>query len=102
MIHERFREGISEAEKYDYEDEQLLLVGDWYHRSAVDVQTSYPTLMSSGNEVCLLRRAIATINTDSIFSLFRIRFSSMGWDTLIALWPFPHCQLNAKMFGCQV
>jgi len=92
-------EGLSEAEKYDYEDEQLLLVGDWYHRSAVDVQASYLTFMSSGNEVCLLRGTIAAINADSIFSLFPIRFSSMGWDNSIAPWLFPLSQLNAKMFG---
>lgn len=51
MIYKRFVDGISESEIYDYEDEQLLLIGDWYHRSAVDVQASYLTFRSSGNEV---------------------------------------------------
>ena len=55
VIHKRFEQGISEWEKYDYEDEQLLLVGDWYHRSAVDVQASYLTFRSSGNEVLCTR-----------------------------------------------
>ena len=51
VVHKRFEGGLSEAEKYHYEDEQLLLVGDWYHRSSADVQASYPTFKSSGNEV---------------------------------------------------
>jgi hypothetical protein len=50
-VHKRFEQGLSEAEKYHYEDEQLLMVGDWYHRPAADVQASYLTFRSSGNEV---------------------------------------------------
>jgi FtsP/CotA-like multicopper oxidase with cupredoxin domain len=51
VIHKRFEKGLSEFEKYEYEDEKLLLIGDWYHRSAMDVQASYLTSRSSGHEV---------------------------------------------------
>jgi hypothetical protein len=36
---------------YEYGEEQLLLIGDWYHYSAEEVQASYLTFMSSGHEV---------------------------------------------------
>jgi hypothetical protein len=52
VVHEGFENGgLSESQKYGYDDDQLLLVGDWYHRSAVDVQASYLTFRSSGHEV---------------------------------------------------
>jgi hypothetical protein len=86
VIHKRFEKGVSESEKYEYDDEQLLLVGDWYHRSAVDVQASYLTFRSSGNEVTYLQN-ICSEHADCNFSLFRIPFSSMDLGTSIVQWP---------------
>ena len=51
VIHKRFEKGLSEFDEYEYEDETILLIGDWYHRSAVDVQAGYLTSRSSGHEV---------------------------------------------------
>ncbi|KAJ9209949.1 CAZyme family AA1 [Paecilomyces variotii] len=39
-----------DSEKYHYNKELLLLVGDWYHRSAVDVLAWYMRAGSFGNE----------------------------------------------------
>ncbi|KAF8854167.1 hypothetical protein BDZ45DRAFT_716300 [Acephala macrosclerotiorum] len=50
VIHKPITEIDVESEIYNYDHEQLLLIGDWYHRSAVDVQASYLTFMSSGHE----------------------------------------------------
>jgi hypothetical protein len=36
---------------YGYNEEQLLLIGDWYHYTAEEVQASYLTFRSSGHEV---------------------------------------------------
>lgn len=37
--------------RYNYEKELLLLIGDWYHRSAKDVLAWYKTPGNFGNEV---------------------------------------------------
>jgi FtsP/CotA-like multicopper oxidase with cupredoxin domain len=41
----------SEAVEYGYEQEVLLLIGDWYHRSADDVLAWYTSARGFGNEV---------------------------------------------------
>jgi FtsP/CotA-like multicopper oxidase with cupredoxin domain len=51
VIHEPVSDGVGQAERYGYCQEQLLLVGDWYHRTAEEVQASYLTYMSSDHEV---------------------------------------------------
>jgi hypothetical protein len=51
VIHEPLIGGVGQTEKYGYSQEQLLLVGDWYHRTAEEVQASYLTHISSGHEV---------------------------------------------------
>jgi FtsP/CotA-like multicopper oxidase with cupredoxin domain len=54
VVHEPFKHGLSESEKYGYDKEQLLLIGDWYHRSAEEVLANYLTFRSSENEVLYL------------------------------------------------
>lgn len=55
VVHKPIMDGITELESYSYDQEQLLLVGDWYHLSAAEVQGTYLTYLSQGNEViCLL------------------------------------------------
>jgi FtsP/CotA-like multicopper oxidase with cupredoxin domain len=51
VVHHPLIEGTREAEEYGYDEEQLLLVGDWYHYTAEEVQASYLTFRSSGHEV---------------------------------------------------
>jgi FtsP/CotA-like multicopper oxidase with cupredoxin domain len=51
VVHKPVAAGIVESELYDYEEEQLLLVSDWYHYTAEEVQASYLTFRSSGHEV---------------------------------------------------
>lgn len=42
MIHKPLSEGgISEDHQFGYEEEQALVIGDWYHRSAAEVLSSY-------------------------------------------------------------
>jgi hypothetical protein len=51
VIHEPVSDGVGQADRYSYNQEQLLVVGNWYHRTAEEVQASYLTYMSSGHEV---------------------------------------------------
>lgn len=41
----------NEVRRYGYEKEVLLLVGDWYHRSAEEVLSWYTSVRGFGNEV---------------------------------------------------
>lgn len=41
---------ISDKELYGYDEERVLLIGDWYHRSAKDVLAWYMRAASFGNE----------------------------------------------------
>lgn len=54
VVHKPFKDAWSESEKYGYHQEQLLLIGDWYHRSAEVVLANYLTFRSSENEVLYL------------------------------------------------
>jgi len=64
----------SERKGHEHENEVLLLVGDWYHRSAQEVLAWYTSVRGFGNEVrspstmCLPTRKI-----NHLRSLFRIR-----------------------------
>lgn len=50
----QYRHTESDALKYKYQKEILLLVGDWYHRPANDVLKWYMRAASYGNEVYYL------------------------------------------------
>lgn len=41
IVHKPFASSSSEGEIYDYADDQVLMGGDWYHRSAEDVLSQY-------------------------------------------------------------
>lgn len=42
---------VSEAQRYAYQREVLLMVGDWYHRSAAEMLAWYTSVGAFGNEV---------------------------------------------------
>lgn len=44
---------MADSVKYNYDKEFLLLVGDWYHRTARDVASWYLWWGSRGYEVCI-------------------------------------------------
>lgn len=41
-----------DLQRYGYEKELLLLIGDWYHRSAAEVLAWFMNPGNAGNEVC--------------------------------------------------
>ena len=45
------REGVSDSHHYGYQKELLLLIGDWYHRTAGEVLAWYMLPGNFGNEV---------------------------------------------------
>jgi FtsP/CotA-like multicopper oxidase with cupredoxin domain len=51
VIHQPDEGGVGEAERYGYREDALLLVGDWYHRSAVEILAWYTSVGAFGNEV---------------------------------------------------
>jgi hypothetical protein len=51
VVHRPHDKGIIEAEQHGYQNEVLLLVGDWYHRSARDMLAWYTSVGAFGNEV---------------------------------------------------
>ena len=57
MVHKPLVDDSGEDQKFGYNEEQLLLVGDWYHYTAEKVQDSYVTFKSSGHEVTSYSRA---------------------------------------------
>lgn len=51
VVHSPLSQDLVAAEgPADYEDDSLLLIGDWYHRSATEVQESYDTWANWGLE----------------------------------------------------
>ncbi|RDW88815.1 hypothetical protein BP6252_00847 [Coleophoma cylindrospora] len=44
------KHGSSEVEKYGFEDQVLLMVGDWYHRNSVEVLEWYQSVRAFKNE----------------------------------------------------
>ncbi|KAF8849353.1 hypothetical protein BDZ45DRAFT_680586 [Acephala macrosclerotiorum] len=50
IIHEGASAGKSEAEMFGYGEDLALMVGDWYHRSAQQVQDYYKDWTNFGNE----------------------------------------------------
>lgn len=51
IVHKPVKNKDPELLDPSYDDELLLMVGDWYHRVAEDVQASYVTHDSWGREV---------------------------------------------------
>lgn len=51
IVHSPVEIGNSEHLDLLYDDEVLLMIGDWYHRTAGEVQASYVTHESWGREV---------------------------------------------------
>jgi hypothetical protein len=76
VVHQRFVGGLSEGDVFNYDEEQLLLIGDWFHRPAVEVQASYLTSNSSADEVRNFQRNhLPKIDKSSASS----RFASYQW-----------------------
>ncbi|KAB8349427.1 hypothetical protein FH972_023454 [Carpinus fangiana] len=50
IVHKPTLDVPSEQESYEYEQEHVLMVGDWYHRQSRDVMAWYQTAASFGNE----------------------------------------------------
>ena len=77
MIHQPLTDGIGEADRFGYDQEQLLLIGDWYHRTAEEVQASYLTFRSSGHEV----RGFEIAGTHGVLTISKAssRFASYKW-----------------------
>ena len=54
VVHRPVNPGLqAESEQYNYGDEVLLLIGDWYHRSATEILAWYLSSRSFGNEVSI-------------------------------------------------
>lgn len=96
VIHKPLTNGVGEDEKYGYDEEQLLLIGDWYHRTAEQVQASYLTFRSSGHEVIHESVACGLSVANEFESQSQIQFLSMAWENSIALWLFHLAPLTAK------
>lgn len=45
-------ENATDNDRFGYEKELLLLIGDWYHQSAQDAMSHYMSAASFGSEVC--------------------------------------------------
>ncbi|KAH8802618.1 laccase iv [Xylogone sp. PMI_703] len=50
VIHEPIQKGFSKSSKHQYEDDTLLMVGDWYHSPATKVLEGYDNHDSWGRE----------------------------------------------------
>ncbi|KAF4638056.1 hypothetical protein G7Y89_g1 [Cudoniella acicularis] len=50
IVHKPHAKSTSDPVKYQYEEEGLLLIGDWYHRPATEVEQSYANHESWGRE----------------------------------------------------
>jgi len=97
IVHNPIEKGESEVVKRGYDDEILLLIGDWYHRSAEEVQASYVTHDSWGREVWfffkhLLQSRLSNHST----SRCPILSWSTGWELLTARWQWLLVRLNAS------
>jgi len=62
VIHRPANSGMSEMPIYEYEEDLALIIGDWYHRSAQDVQDYYTDWTNFGLEESdtLLRKSPET------------------------------------------
>ncbi len=63
IIHRPGNDGLSEAERYGYQREVVLMVGDWYHRSAGQMLTWFTSAGSFDNEVCT-HHSLGRLDTD--------------------------------------
>jgi FtsP/CotA-like multicopper oxidase with cupredoxin domain len=82
----------NEAVEYGYEQEILLLIGDWYHRRADEVLAWYTSARGFGNEVRVHFLSHTYPNCISnVGSLSLTHSSLMGQEDLTAPW---RCQLG--------
>lgn len=51
IVHKPVEDELSREPNLAYDEDLLLMVGDWYHRAAEEVQASYVTHDSWGREV---------------------------------------------------
>ena len=51
VVHKPAADTHTEMETYGYDNELLLLIGDWYHRSSEEVLAWYTSVRAFGNEV---------------------------------------------------
>lgn len=66
--------GEADTQRFGYEKELLLLVGDWYHRPARDVLAWYMTPGNFGNEVSSRTKVNCLSHFLIIYSLSRILY----------------------------
>lgn len=51
VVHKPADEGISESLQYGYDEEVMLLIGDWYHRTSEDLLHEFMSMTDNGEEV---------------------------------------------------
>jgi FtsP/CotA-like multicopper oxidase with cupredoxin domain len=56
VVHRPDENGVSDLVRFGYEKEMLLLVGDWFHRSAEEILAWFMSTRAFGNEVMTCRR----------------------------------------------
>lgn len=59
IVHQPLEGDSHEIDTHQYKEESLLMLGDWYHRSAEEVQQSYVNHDSWGREVRLRKKYTA-------------------------------------------
>lgn len=56
VVHRPGENGASDSARFDYEEEALLLIGDWFHRSAEEMLAWFTSTRAFGNEVMTCKR----------------------------------------------
>lgn len=93
------RAGSKDSWPHSYDEDLLVLIGDWYHRPGHDVLAWYMRAGSFGNEVCLISITwglggncafadIIVTFADIIVSLFPTLFWSMALASLTVQWQY--------------
>ncbi len=57
VVHKPIETG-DDRKEFSYENEVLVMIGDWYHRSAGEVLTWYTSARGFGNEVSLVSTSV--------------------------------------------
>jgi FtsP/CotA-like multicopper oxidase with cupredoxin domain len=78
IVHRPIKSGVDDLERYGYEREVLLLVGDWHHRSAVEILAWYTSVGAFGNEVSISTLALVSFTNHCCVCLY----SPSPWE-----WP---------------
>lgn len=66
IVHEPLENGASEISNPSYDDEILLMIGDWYHRVSEEVRASYVTHDSWGREVCYVHVSLLDLRANQL------------------------------------